>query len=481
MNPFSYCHGLPALNDLLFTQTEHQVASQLTAQFIEDYLSSVEERPVYPVIDRPALRDLMSQPLVMGSRTLEELFAELDLVVVPNATHTAHPRFLSYVMPTPNGISPFAEAVAATLNQNCNLWTLSPSANAVEQKVVRWLAEIVGAGSAASGIITSGGSVANLIGLTAARDQCLGDTARTHGLQGRQSPLTLYTSEEAHSSIDKAVSQLGLGVEHLRKIATDDNFRIRVDLLRERVAQDRQDGFSPFCVVASAGTVTTGAFDPLDQIAKFCAEEGLWLHVDGAYGALSALSERFRGQLQALKHADSISLDPHKFLFTSFEAGCILVKDIKTLEHSYRVAPSYLAKEDDPDFVNFSDLGPQLSRGFKALKIWWSLRYFGKAAYVATVERMADLAQQMGQIASASPDFELVAPVTFNAVCFRVAALDDDENRSVLRRLVEGGTAFLGPANVKGRFAMRACFMNLRTQPADVELIMSEILRLSRT
>ncbi|MCI4430645.1 MAG: aspartate aminotransferase family protein, partial [Burkholderiales bacterium] len=211
----------------------------------------------------------------------------------------------------------------------------------------------------------------------------------------------------------------------------------------------------------------------------FCAEEDLWLHVDGAYGALSALSERFKGQLLALGRADSISLDPHKFLFASFEAGCVLVKDVSALEHSYRATPSYLAKEDDPDLVNFADFGPQLSRGFKALKIWWSLRYFGKAAYVAVVERMSDLAQQMGTIASTSADFELVAPVTFNAVCFRVAALDDDGNRDVLRRLVEGGTAFLGPASVKGRFAMRACFMNLRTTEADVDFIIERLATLA--
>jgi aromatic-L-amino-acid decarboxylase len=250
---------------------------------------------------------------------------------------------------------------------------------------------------------------------------CAGGGARADGLQGRQSPLTLYASEEAHSSIDKAVSQLGLGTRHLRQIPTDERFQLRMNLLRTRVAEDREDGRTPFCVVASAGTVTTGSVDPLDAIATLCAEQGLWLHVDGAYGALSAVSERFKGPLQGLQRANLISLDPHKFLFTSFEAGCVLVSNLGDLEHFYKVMPSDLSKETDPDFLNFSDLGPQLSRGFKALKIWWSLRYFGKAAYVAAVERMADLAQYMGQLASATTDFELVAPVTFNAVCFRVA------------------------------------------------------------
>jgi len=466
------------MTHLLFDAAEHAKAAHLSARFIADYLASVAGRPVFPAINREALRLLRDAPLPQTPVTLEALFAELNSVVVNNATHTAHPRFLPYVQPSPNGISPYAESVAATLNQNCNLWALSPSANAIEQCVIRWLANLVGA-DATSGLITSGGSAANLIGLTAARDHALGDTARSEGVQGRRSPLTLYASEEVHSSIDKAVAQLGLGVRHLRKLPTDERFQLRMDALRERVAQDRAQGCTPFCVVACAGTVTTGAVDPLAAIAAFCAEQELWMHVDGAYGALAAISARFSGPLQGIRHADSISLDPHKFLFTSFEAGGVLVKSLASLERSYQVMPSYLAKDSDPDFVNYSDLGPQLSRGFKALKIWWSLRYFGLPAYVAAVERMADLAQHMGRIASAHPGFELVAPVTFNAVCFRVAALDDEGNRRVLRRLVEGGRAFLGPANVKGRLAMRACFMNLRTAAADVESIMADILRLA--
>ncbi len=467
------------MSDLLFSADEHADAAARTTRFIESYQDTVATRPVFPEIDREAFRELLTSPVPSDPVSLDALFAELDTLIVPNATHTAHPRFLSYVMPSPNGISPYADAVVAALNQNCSLWTLAPSATAVEMTVVRWLAETVGASPTCGGIITSGGSVANLIGLTTARDHFLGESARTEGLQGAGGTLTLYTSDQVHSSIDKAVMQLGLGTNNLRKLPTDDAFRIRVDLLKERVAQDRRDGFRPFCVVVSAGTVTTGAFDPLDEVADFCEAEGLWMHVDGAYGALSALSDRFRPQLSGLGRADSISLDPHKFLFTSFEAGCVLVKDPANLERSYRVAPTYLAKEADVDLVNFADRGPQLSRGFKALKIWWSLRYFGREAYVQTVERVADLAQHMASIARESANFELLAPVTFNCVCFRLAGLDDEANRLVLRRLVDGGFAFLGPANVKGRFGMRACFMNLRTTTEDVEAIMGDLERLA--
>ncbi len=464
---------------LSFTPEENARAAALVGEFIERYQRTVERRHVFPVIDRTALRSLNAAQQPVDGCSIETLFEELDTVVVPNSTHTAHPRFLPYVQPSPNGISPCAEAVTSALNQNCNLWTLSPAANAIEQTVVRWFTELFGLGATAGGLITGGGSIANLIGLTAARDRFLGASARTEGLQGRSSPLTMYASDETHSSIDKAVSALGLGTNNLRHVPCDGGFRLRLDLLAEAVARDRATGSSPFCVVANGGSVTTGAFDPLAEIAAFCRREGLWLHVDGAYGALAALSERYAGPLAAIGEADSISLDPHKFLFASFEAGCILVKDAADLQHAFRFAPSYLAMPVDPDLINYADYGPQLSRAFNALKVWWSLRLYGRRAYAATIERMADLAAHMQRIVQERPEFELLAPVGFNCVCFRLRALDDDGNRTVLQRLVDGGSAFLGPAAVRGRFGLRACFMNLRTTPQDVDAIMDELARLA--
>ncbi len=255
---------------------------------------------------------------------LAGLFAELERIVIENSTHTAHPRFLPYVQPSPNALSAYAENVAAVINQNCNLWHLSPAANAIEQTVLRWFADLYGFPAEAGGIITSGGSAANLIALTAARDRLLGDQARWKGLQGQKAPLTLYTSDEVHSSIDKAVSVLGIGTDYLRHIPTDDQFRIRLDVLEKAVAEDRQAGLQPFCVIGNAGTVTTGAIDPIGELSKFCRREDLWLHIDGAYGALAVLSDRFKTPMSDIGVADSVSLDPHKFLFYSFEAGCVL-------------------------------------------------------------------------------------------------------------------------------------------------------------
>lgn len=467
------------MTDLLFTPEQHAVATDLLTDFRKRYHDSLAERPVFPDVDVQALRELIASPLPAEGTSLKHLFEEFDRLVVDNSTHAAHPRFLSYVQPSANALSAYADHLAAIINQNCNLWHLSPAAHAVEQTVTRWFATLFGLPDTAGGIITSGGSMANLIGLTAARDHHLGEDGRRTGLQNRQSPLVLYLSDETHSSIDKAVSMLGLGTDNLRRVPTDDRFRIRLDRLSAAVAEDRAAGRTPFCVVGNAGTVTTGAFDPLEALSHFCREEELWLHIDGAYGALAALSDRFREPLSAIGLADSVSLDPHKFLFCAFEAGCVLVRDRSTLAHAFSAAPSYLTLSNDPDFIDLANYGPQLSRGFKALKVWWSLKHFGANTYAGVIEHMADLATSMGARIGEREDFELMAPVVFNCVCFRLRGLDDAANLAVLKGLVDSGFAFLGPALVKGRRGLRACFMNLRTTTQDIDLILDRLVELA--
>jgi glutamate/tyrosine decarboxylase-like PLP-dependent enzyme len=467
------------VNPLLFSAEQHAEAARLVTDFNRQYLATLDARPVFPDVDRVALRALKNAPLPVEGQPLAALFAELEQVLVANSTHTAHPRFLPYVQPSPNGLSPYADHLAATLNQNCNLWHLSPAANAVEQAVLGWFAKLFGLPDSVGGIITSGGSMANLVALTAARDRRLGPDARRLGLQRQGSPLVLYTSDQTHSSIDKAVSVLGLGTEHLRRVGSDAAFRIRLDLLAQAVAADRAAGLAPFCVVGNAGTVTTGAIDPLPELARFCRDQELWLHVDGAYGALAALSERYREPLAAIALADSVSLDPHKFLFCAFEAGCVLVRNRSDLQHAFAATPSYLTMSEDPDFVDFANLGPQLSRAFKALKVWWSLKHFGARSYGHVIDRMADLAAYMGAQVAARDGFRLLAPVVFNCVCFRLTGHDDAANLRALKALVDSGAAFLGPASVKGETGLRACFMNLRTTEADVDYILDRLAEIA--
>jgi len=339
------------MNELLFDPETHRKAGRLLGELLANYEMDLVNQPVFPQINRDAMRAILTEPLPEEGKTFEELFQEFRDIVVPNSTHVAHPRFLPYVLPSPNGISAFADALASTLNQNCNLWTLSPAANAIEQRVISWFLELFSFPKGSGGIITSGGSMANLTALAVARDTFLGNTARTEGMQEMTSPLILYVSDQVHNSVDKAAVILGLGLNHVRHIPCDTNFRIRMDLLKEAVLRDRRDGFSPFCVVGSAGTVTTGAIDPLDALADFCGEERLWLHIDGAYGALAILSERMQTRLLPAGRAHSLSLDPHKMLFAPLEAGCVLVRNTEDMRSTYSFVPSYLSMESDADLV----------------------------------------------------------------------------------------------------------------------------------
>ncbi|MGI9432156.1 MAG: pyridoxal phosphate-dependent decarboxylase family protein [Myxococcota bacterium] len=466
------------MNELLLTTDQIRDASSRLAEILVGYENSLESRAVFPELDRGALRSILEEPWPEEGRPLGELFDEFAEVIIPNSTHVVHPRYLAYVLASPHGLSPFAEALTAALNQSGSIWTLSPAANAIEQKVLRWLAELFGFPATAIGHITSGGSMANLVALQAARDRALGPTARSGGLQGTRAPLQVYTSAEVHGSVDKAVSMLGLGTDHLVRIPTDDRLRIRVDRLRERISEDRAAGLQPLCVVASAGTVTTGAFDPLRELAALCAEENLWLHVDGAYGALGVLSERIAPLLEGVDAADSIALDPHKLLFNSVEAGCVLLRDRDQARRSFGQESTYIARDADPDLIDFVDYGPQLSRSIKAFKVWWAIRAFGRGAYVRTLDRLLDLAKSMGERVEAHESLELLTPVTFTAVCFRHRRLDEAGHAALLRALLDSGIAYLGPARVSGVPCLRACFTNLRTTDQDVETVLDAVARL---
>jgi aromatic-L-amino-acid decarboxylase len=293
-------------------------------------------------------------------------------------------------------------------------------------------------------------------------------------------PLVLYTSAQAHRCVDKDAAILGIGLDNVRRIPVDAEFRMRVDLLEAALAQDRQSGRQPFCVVAAAGTINTGAIDPIDAIAGLCEREDLWLHVDGAYGALFVLSDRKRDLLRACGRADSIALDPHKLLFAPLEAGCVLVRDRQTLRRAFAFDSAYLTADADPLLTNFMDYGPQLSRGFKAFKVWCALQTFGVDAFVRTVDHQLDMAAYLGERIAALPMFELMAPVSLSAVCFRLRDRDDAANRRLLTALSEEGSALLGPVTLDGRVGLRACVTNYRTTREDLDLVVERLAALAR-
>ncbi|MGW7353738.1 pyridoxal phosphate-dependent decarboxylase family protein [Streptomyces sp. NPDC054784] len=464
---------------LTLNEAERETADRLLSTFLGDYERTLRSRPLVPDVDRGTLAALLSDPFPAQGVGVEGVFREIEERIVPNSTAVAHPRFLAYVLGPPNGIAPYAEAVAATLNQNCNFWQLSPAASVVERAVTNWLGGLFGYGEEAGGILTGGGSLATLNALTTALHARRPDF-RARGLRASAPPLVLYTSREAHRCVDKAAAILGLGTENVRHIATDDRFRMRVDALEEAIRADRAAGREPFCVVATPGTVTSGSVDPVDAIADVCAREDLWLHVDGAYGALFVLSDDVRESFAGVGRADSIALDPHKMLFAPLEAGCLLVRDRSLLAQAYAFSSSYLTVEEDPLMLDYMDYGPQLSRDFKALKVWSALRAFGVDSFRAAVDHTLRLARRLADRVEAAPELELMAPVPLTAVCLRIRGAGDAEHTAVLARLIEEGTALLGPARLNGRQGIRACVTNHRTTPADIDFVVDRLVALAR-
>ncbi|MCP3804915.1 aminotransferase class V-fold PLP-dependent enzyme [Allokutzneria sp. A3M-2-11 16] len=450
-------------------EAERKKAGELLTAFFDDYERSIPERPLVPDVDRDALEALLAIP--EEGIGVEGLFREINEKILPNSTTVAHPRFLAYVLGPPNGIAPYAEAIAATINQNCNFWQLSPAASVVERGVVAWLSALFGQGEHAGGILTEGGSIATLNAMTVAL-HARRPRFREQGLQMGERILVVYTSAEAHRCVDKAAAILGIGLDNVRRIPTDDQWRMRVDLLEKEIRADRAAGREPFCVVATPGTVTSGSIDPIADIADVCEREDLWLHVDGAYGGLFVLSEHKREEFQACGRADSIAVDPHKLLFAPLAAGCLLVRDRSTLTDAYAFSSSYLTVAEDALMIDYMDHGPQLSRGFKALKIWSALRTFGVGAFRAAMDHMLDLAQYMADLVDAERDLELMAPVSLTAVCFR---MKHGKHAAALATLAGEGTALLGPASLGGQHGMRACVTNFRTTRHDVEQIVARL------
>ncbi|MEU1411978.1 pyridoxal-dependent decarboxylase [Streptomyces sp. NPDC005731] len=456
-----------------------EAAGRLLTSFFDDYERSIPDRPLVPVVDRDVLAGLLANPFPDKGLGVEGLFREINEKILPNSTTVAHPRFLAYVLGPPNGIAPYAEAIAATINQNCNFWQLSPAASVVERAVITWLGGLFGYDERSGGILTGGGSIATLNALTTALHARL-PGFREQGLQNSGPQLVVYTSAEAHRCVDKAAALLGLGTDNVRHIPTDDHFRMRVDALEDAIRADRAAGREPFCVVATPGTVTSGSIDPIDAIADLCEREELWLHLDGAYGALFVLSERKREAFAACARADSIALDPHKLLFTPLEAGCLLVRDRSLLAKAYAFSSSYLTVEEDPLMLDYMDYGPQLSRSFKALKVWSALQAFGVDAFREAVDHTLDLAQYMADLIKADPGLELMTPVSLTAVCFRIKGASAADHTAVVAELIEEGTALLGPACLDGRRGMRACITNYRTTRDDIELIVDRLSEIAR-
>jgi aromatic-L-amino-acid decarboxylase len=450
-----------------------------------DYLSSVRERPVWQPV--PAeVKSRFSLPLPLEPSGLESVYEDFKHQILPYPTGNIHPRFWGWVMGTGTPLAMLAEMLAAGMNS----WVggFDQSATLVEEQVLSWLKEVLGFPEESSGVLTSGCTVANIIGLTVARHAKASFDVRKQGLQNHDhAPMVVYCSSEAHSWAQKAVELLGLGDESLRRVLVDSSFRIEISALRAAIRSDRKDGKAPFCVIGTAGTVNTGAVDPLRELAALCREEQLWFHIDGAFGALARLSPKGRNKITGLDLADSIAFDLHKWMYMPFEAGCVLVRDREAHRNAFALTPNYLSPQGRglaPQAPEFADRGIDLARNFKALKIWFSIRTHGTLKFGRLIEQNIEQAHYLAALIEKEPHLELLAPVELNVVCFRFNRGFSDEseldriNEAILTRIQESGVAVPSGTRLSGRFAIRVAVTNHRSKKADFKLLANQVLRL---
>ena len=425
-----------------------------------DHFEKLSDQPVGAKLDaKDAACFLQEEGPPEHGCNPSKLLAHLKREVFPNNLHVDHPRFFAFVPSPGNFVSTMADALASGFNVFVGTWLGGSAAASMELLVIEWLRRFCGLPESAGGLLTSGGSVANLIGLVAARQSIS---------QTEISRATVYYSDQTHSSVERALLVIGYSPQQCRKIESGANARLPLGALRSAVEADRATGMRPLCVIANAGTTSTGAVDPLDQLADFCQAENLWLHADGAYGAAAVICKRGREKLGGLDRVDSLSLDPHKWLFQPFECGCVLVRDRALLRSAFRVTADYLREvHRDTAEVNFGDQGIQLTRSFRALKLWLSIKTFGMAAFSEAVTRGFELAELAERELRTKFGWEILSPAQMGIVCFRFGAEDAVQAR-IVDAMLRGGYAFLTSTKVKGAICLRLCTINPRTTDAEI-------------
>ncbi len=452
-----------------------EISAQVT-KLVSEYIATISARPVRAENYAGKTASEIDTELSAEGLPLEQLLAECR-TIMDLSRHNGHPRFFGYVASPSTPVGAYGDLIASALNANITCWRSGPAGTELERLVVRWLGSLIGYDAQASGLLTSGGSMANMIALLIASRSKF--NASRQGFWNAGPPMTVYASEEVHMSIAKAADILGIGRDQVRTIACDERQRMRVDALRQSIEADLREGLRPFCVVGSAGTVNTGVVDPLENIALIAAEFGLWFHVDGAYGAPGVLDDRKKHLFAGLDHADSVSLDPHKWLYVPVDAGCLLFRDAATAKSAFSTEEADYIKTHgyaDEEAFAFWDYGVELSRRFRALKVWLTLQYYGTRRLAEAISQDISLAEYLGELVSEADDFELLAAVELSICCFRYVprqGMSDAElnelNERVMGLVQKGGRAYVSNATVQGRFALRACITNFRTTKADIE------------
>jgi len=471
-----------------FRAAGHDLVDQI-ARWLETLPEGPVVRDASPAEIRQALH--ADRPLPESGSEAQPLLDEAASLLFRHSLFNGHPRFFGYITSSPAPIGALADLLASAVNPNVGAWRLAPVATEIEVQTVRWIAELIGLPPGTGGLLVSGGNMANFVCFLAARAAKTTADVRTTGLRSLSGQLRVYASAETHTWLHKAADLFGLGTDAIRWIPTDADQRMEVAALESRIVADAASGDLPFLVVGTAGSVSTGVVDPLADIAAACRRHNLWFHVDGAYGALAAQVPGAPEHLLGVCEADSVAVDPHKWLYAPLEAGCALVRRPADLLGAFSYHPSYY--HFDHEMTNYFDYGPQNSRGFRALKVWLALRQVGRSGYLQMIGDDMRLARELYALVQQHPDFEPIAQhlsiATFRYVPRDLQSVQPSPeteaylqrlNQELLTRVERSGEAFLSNAMVGGRFALRACIVNFRTSLADIEALPPLLARLGR-
>ena len=459
---------------------QHERLGQAVTKLVREHAARLDSAPVASPATPADLAQLFDEPLPVEGAPAEDILAQFARDVAPHAMQVPSPRYFGQFNPTPLAIGVWADALCSALNQNAGAWRNGPTSAMIETQVLRWLCELIGYGKDAFGTLASGGSEANLIALKCARD-FVDEQIRARGMRAAQGDFVVYASEQCHFSVEKSLDILGLGRQSLRKVDTDDRFHIRTDLLRELIARDKAAGRGPCCIIGMAGATSTGIIDPLPELAEIARENNCWFHVDAAYGGGLAFSEKHKPKLCGIELANSITFDPHKWMFVPFACGTTLVRDGgDVLRKSFDISPEYLSEDRGGadvqyDFFRYGQMG---TRRFNALKLWMAFKAMGKRGYAETVDRHIELTEYLAARLDELPDFERVGEIETAVCCFRylperVRALsiaEQDRIQQLLQQRIEkSGRAFFPSTILHGRRALRVNINSYLTERRHID------------
>lgn len=467
---------------------QHERLGRAVTSIITDFAASLETRRVASEATPADLEKLFAEPLPENGIGLDEILTRVRTDVTPHAMTVPSPRYFGQFNPTPLPIGVWADALAAALNQNAGAWRNGPTSAMIEARVMRWLCELIGYRSESFGTLASGGSEANLIALKCARDQA--DAAIIHrGVRSAAADLVIYASEQCHYSLEKSADILGMGRTHLRKIPTDKNFHIKTDQLQAEIKRDRESGLRPCCIVGVAGTTSTGVVDPLLELAAIARENDCWFHVDAAYGGVLAFSAKHKTKLQGIEQADSITFDPHKWMFVPFACGAVLVREGgRVLREAFDISPEYLSEDRggadvEFDFFRYGQMG---TRRFNSLKLWMAWKFLGRNGYAQLIEKQIALTEYLADALDGLPDFERLGNVETAVCCFKflpaAARAQDgtyqDRLQQRLQQLIErSGEAWITTTILHGRRALRVNINSFLTETRHVDELIALLQR----